>query len=210
MSRLGMCFAMVLMIGLNSTAVKAQEQLLLKKGTTPKSGVTAKGLTPRTPVRSQAVTLNWVSWEEAVELNKKEKKKILLDVFTYWCGWCKKMDAETFSNSYLAKYLNDNYYLVKLDAESKETLEYKGKEFRYVRTSKGGHHELAEELLRGHLSFPSLVFLDENMEMIQPIPGYRDAEELLMISAYFGTGKYKEVPWSIFQKDFKVPEGFKR
>ena len=199
-----MCFAMVLMIGLNITVVRAQEQLLLKKGTTPKSGVTAKGLTPRTPVRSQAVTLNWVSWEEAVELNKKEKKKILLDVFTYWCGWCKKMDTETFSNSYLAKYLNDNYYLVKLDAESKEPLEYKGKEFRYVRTSKGGHHELAEEFLRGHLSFPSLVFLDENMEMIQPIPGYRDAEELLMISSYFGTGKYKEIPWSIFQKDLSI------
>ncbi|MDX2067520.1 MAG: DUF255 domain-containing protein [Haliscomenobacter sp.] len=210
MSRLGMCFAVVLMIGINITLASAQEQLLLKKGTTPKSGVTAKGITPRTPVRSQSVTLNWVSWEEAVELNKKEKKKILLDVFTYSSSWCKKMDNETFSNTYLAKYLNDNYYLVKLDAESKEPMEYKGKEFRFVRTSKGGHHELVEELLRGHLSFPSLVFLDENMEMIQPIPGYRDAEELLMISSYFGTGKYKEVPWSIFQKSFKVPDGFKR
>ncbi len=75
MSRLGVCFAMVLMIGLTITEARAQEQLLLKKGTTPKTGVTAKGITPRTPTRSQAVSLNWVSWEEAVELNKKEKKK---------------------------------------------------------------------------------------------------------------------------------------
>ena len=208
MSRLGMCIATML-IGLNITTAMAQEQLLSKKITTPKSGLTAKGITPRTP-RSQVVTLNWVSWDEAVELNKKEKKKILLDVFTYWCGWCKKMDTETFSNPYLAKYLNENYYLVKFDAESKEQLEYKGKEYHYIRSNKGGHHELAEELLRGHLSFPSIVFLDENMEMIQPIPGYRDAEELLMISSYFSSSKYKEVPWSIFQKEYKLPEGFKR
>lgn len=213
MSRLRVCLATILMISLNVTMSSAQvqaQQLLQKKGITPKTGVTAKGATPRTPSRSQAVTVNWVTWEEAVELNKKEKKKILLDVFTYWCGWCKKMDAETFTNPYLIKYLNDNFYLVKFDAESKEPMQYNGKEFRYVKTSKGGHHELAEELLRGHLSFPSLVFLDENLEVIQPIPGYRDAEELLMISSYFGTGKYKEVPWSIYQKDFKIPEGLKR
>lgn len=211
MSRLGVCLTMITMIALTIGSANAQEQqILVKKGVTPKSGMTAKGMTPRTPTRSQPVAVNWVTWDEAVELNKKDKKKILLDVFTYWCGWCKKMDAETFTNPSLIKYLNDNYYLVKFDAESKESMQYKGKEFRYVKTSKGGHHELAEELLRGHLSFPSLVFLDENMEMIQPIPGYRDAEELLMISSYFGSGKYKEVPWSIYQKEFKIVDGVKK
>jgi len=210
MIRLEVCLAIVVLLGLPITAINAQEQLLGKKGITPKSGMNAKGITPRTANRPQATTLNWISWDEAIELNKKEKKKILLDVFTYWCGWCKKMDTETFTNPYLAKYLNDNYYLVKFDAESKEPLQYKGKEFRYVRTSKGGHHEVAEEFLRGHLSFPSIVFLDENLDIIQPIPGFRDAEELLMISSYFGSSKYKETPWSVYQKDFKVPDGFKR
>jgi len=210
MSRLGACLAMVMLIGLNLTAAFSQENILNKKGTTPKPGVTAKGIAPRTPTRTQVVSVNWISWEEAIELSKKEKKKILVDVFTYWCSWCKKMDAETFTNPFVAKYLNENFYLVKFDAESKEPLEYKGKEFRYVRSTKSGHHELAEEFLRGHLSFPSMVFLDESMDIIQPIPGFRNAEELLMISSYFGSGKYKETPWSVFQKDFKMPEGFKR
>jgi len=210
MSRLGACLAMVVLIGLNLTAAFSQENILNKKATTPKPGVTAKGISPRTPTRTQVVSVNWITWEEAIELSKKEKKKILVDVFTYWCGWCKKMDAETFTNPFLAKYLNENFYLVKFDAESKEPIEYKGKEFRYVRSTKSGHHELAEEFLRGHLSFPSIVFLDESMDMIQPIPGFRNAEELLMISSYFGSGKYKETPWSVFQKDFKMPEGFKR
>jgi thioredoxin-related protein len=201
---------MVVLIGLNLTAAFSQENILNKKATTPKPGVTAKGISPRTPTRTQVVSVNWITWEEAIELSKKEKKKILVDVFTYWCGWCKKMDAETFTNPFLAKYLNENFYLVKFDAESKEPIEYKGKEFRYVRSTKSGHHELAEEFLRGHLSFPSIVFLDESMDMIQPIPGFRNAEELLMISSYFGSGKYKETPWSVFQKDFKMPEGFKR
>jgi thioredoxin-related protein len=201
----------LMVLCLNVASAVAQNTLLNKKGTTPKSGLTAKGLTPRSgAAKAQSVSINWVSWEEAIELNKKEKRKIMLDVFTYWCGWCKKMDAETFTNPYLIKFLNENYYLVKFDAESKEPMNYKGEEFEYVKNAKGGHHELAEELLRGHLSFPSIVFLDENLDVIQPIPGYRDAEELLMISSYFGTGKYKEVPWSVFQKEFKMPEGFKR
>ena len=37
-------------------------------------------------------TLTWISFEQAVELQKKEPRKILIDVYTDWCGWCKKMD----------------------------------------------------------------------------------------------------------------------
>ena len=64
-----------------------------------------------------AEKVQWMSFEEAVAKNKLEPKKIFVDVYTDWCGWCKKMDAGTFNNPVVAKYLNEKYYNVKLDAE---------------------------------------------------------------------------------------------
>ena len=71
--------------------------------------------------------VNWLSWEEAMALSQKDKKKILLSVYTDWCGWCKRMDTVTFEEPGLARYLNENFYPVKFDAEQRTELEYKGK-----------------------------------------------------------------------------------
>ena len=49
--------------------------------------------------------VNWMSFEEAVEKSKKEKRKIFIDVYTDWCGWCKVMDKNTFSQPVIAKYI---------------------------------------------------------------------------------------------------------
>ena len=50
--------------------------------------------------KAQSV-VNWLSWEEALELNKKEKKKILVDVYTNWCRYCKQMEKTTLSDPYI-------------------------------------------------------------------------------------------------------------
>ncbi len=42
-------------------------------------------------------TVRWLSWEEAIELSKEDPRKIVIDVYTEWCGWCKKMDKTTFA-----------------------------------------------------------------------------------------------------------------
>ena len=62
--------------------------------------------------------VNWVSFEEAEALMAKEPRKIMVDVYTKWCGPCKRMNSQTFGNPTLAKYINENYYAVKFDAES--------------------------------------------------------------------------------------------
>ena len=74
---------------------------------------------------SYAQKVKWYSFEEAVELNKTKPKKILVDVYTDWCGWCKKMDQNTFSHPVIAEYINKNFYAVKFDAESKEAIKFK-------------------------------------------------------------------------------------
>src|SRR6187397_3084056 len=66
--------------------------------------------------------INWISLQEAEKLSKKQPRKIVVDVYTDWCGWCKKMDKSTFADAKTAAYVNKHYYAVKLDAETKEEI----------------------------------------------------------------------------------------
>ncbi len=147
--------------------------------------------------------VHWLTWEQAMEKNKEEQRKIVVDIYTDWCGWCKKMDSNTFEADIIADYLNNNYYPVKFDAERRETITYNDKEYKFIKRGKNGYHELAAELLRGKLSFPTVVFLDEESKIIQPIPGYQDAQTFEMIIKYFAEDYFKKVPWQKYTREFK-------
>ena len=140
-------------------------------------------------------TIKWLSWEEAIEVSKTEKRKFVVDVYTDWCGWCKKMDKSTFQHAGIAEYLNDNYYAIKFNAEQREDIELHEKVYKYVRSGRGGYHQLAAEITFGKLSYPTIVFLDEDLQVIQPIAGYKDAQMFSMIMRYFGEDHHKTTPW---------------
>ena len=119
--------------------------------------------------------INWLSLEEAYAANQKEPRKIFVDVYTDWCGWCKKMDRETFANPEVAEYVNENYYAVKLDAESEREFEMAGE-------------KMTERVVARHMgvsSFPTIVFIHEDFKSIQPVPGYRPAKDFKEILAKF-------------------------
>jgi len=147
--------------------------------------------------------INWVSFEEAVELNKAVPKKILIDLYTDWCGWCKKMDRDTYSKAEIIAYVNEKFYAVKFNAEQKEDVDFNGHTFKFVPSGRRGYHELAAALTNNKLSYPTTVFMDEKLQIIQPIPGYLDAATFDMISTYIGEGKYKNTPWEEYQKSHK-------
>ena len=148
--------------------------------------------------------IRWYTIEQAEALSKKEKRKIFIDVYTSWCGWCKNMEKTTFSQQYIIKYINDNYYPVKLDAEQKSDIIFRSKTYRFVTQSGVGFNELAAELLRGQMSYPTIIFLDEDLNLIQTIPGFRAADQFEMIMTYFGEDNHKKMPWTKYEKTYQA------
>lgn len=142
----------------------------------------------------------WMSWDEAVAKATQENnsKKIFVDVYTDWCGWCKKMDKDTFQNPEVAAYMQEHFYMVKLDGEGKEPIEFNGKKFTFVPQGRNGYHQLAAALLQGRLSYPTVVFLDETFQMLSPVPGYQKPDAFMNIARYFGDNIYKDKDWKTY------------
>src|SRR3982751_744736 len=82
-------------------------------------------------IKPEKETVKWLSIAEMQVAYKKNPRPILVDVYTSWCGWCKVMDKETYSNNNVAAYINEKYYAVKFDAESREAVEWNGKKYEY-------------------------------------------------------------------------------
>lgn len=150
-------------------------------------------------------TVKWLTFEQAVEMAKKEKRPIFIDVYTDWCGWCKVMDKNTFSDAHVAALLNEKFYPVKFDAEQKSDVVFNGTTFKFVANGNSGYHQLAAALLNNKLSYPTVVFLDENFGMLQPISGFRKPEEFHPIAKFIGEGHYKKVKWEEWQKNYQSP-----
>ncbi|MDY0780696.1 thioredoxin family protein [Tenacibaculum sp. IB213877] len=156
-----------------------------------------------TSIVTSAQEIKWLSFEEAFELNKANPKPILVDLYTDWCGWCKKMDATTYKNEVIVKYINDNYYAVKLDGEGKDNINFKGKTFKFVQNGRSKYHELAAAILKGKMSYPSTAFFNTEEQFLQAVPGYLSKERFEKILAYFRGDAYKNTPWRDFEKNFK-------
>jgi thioredoxin-related protein len=153
---------------------------------------------------SQSVQkIKWYTIQEAETLSKKNPRKIMIDVYTDWCVWCKKMDAETFTHPVIAEYVNNNYYAVKLNAESRDEITFKGYTYKYVKQNGTGYHELAAGLLNGRLSFPSTAYLNEKLELLGAVPGYRGPAEMESLLNYIAEDKFLTQSLSEYQQTFK-------
>lgn len=149
--------------------------------------------------------VKWLTFEDAIEKAKVEKRKIFIDVYTDWCGWCKVMDKNTFSDPKIAQILNESFYPVKFNAEQREDVQFSGTTFKFVESGRSGYHQLAAALMNNQLSYPTVVFLDEEFRMIQPLPGYQKAEEFHKIVQFIGEDYFKKVTWKDWQSTYKSP-----
>ncbi len=113
--------------------------------------------------------IDWVSIEEAQELVKDNPRKVFIDIYAEWCGWCKVMDRKTFSNDKVFNYINENYYAVRIDAESQKKVTFNGKELT------------EQDLVKSFKvqGLPTIVFIDENFKKVKPVAGYQNASQFL-------------------------------
>lgn len=155
------------------------------------------------PRSNNDAKINWVSIEEAEKLAGQDGKKVLVDLYTSWCGWCKRMDKNTFAHPTIAGYVNDNFHAVKFDAESKDVIEFKGETHNFKATGRRGYNELAFKFANGRMSYPTIAFLDEDLNNINAFPGYKDPNKFDPLLKYIGEDHYKSQTLAQFTADYK-------
>ncbi|MGY5848131.1 thioredoxin family protein [Salegentibacter sp. HM20] len=154
----------------------------------------------------QAQEIQWMSMNEALAAQKKQPKKIFMDAYTLWCGPCKMLDKNTFTNPDVIDYINKNFYPVKFNAEGNEEVTYKNKKFSNPgfdenRKGRNSTHEFTRALKV--TGYPSLVFFDEEANLIGPIPGYRTPKQLEIYLKLFSGEDYKKITSQEAWKDYE-------
>lgn len=152
---------------------------------------------------AEQVTVKWYTWEEAVKASATEKRKIFIDIYTDWCGWCKRMDKNTFRHQSIAKYLNKDFYAVKLNAEQKADIKFRNHTFKFVSQGRRGYHQLAYELMNGRMSYPTIVVLNEDYQRILISPGYQTATDFEPVLRFASENHYKTKTWKNFLAENK-------
>jgi thioredoxin-related protein len=145
--------------------------------------------------------IKWVNFDEAVKLNTAHPKKILIDIYTPWCGWCKKMDESTYKDPDIVKYINKNFYAVRLDAETADTFHFKDHKFYNPKPHTRGYvNELASSLMDNKMAYPTMVYMDESFSRLTYLQSYATAADLKPILQYFAENKYKTMSFDDFKK----------
>lgn len=158
-------------------------------------------------------TVQWMSLEEVnkvveknIKKNKaKEDKLIIVDFYTDWCGWCKKLDKETYADPEIARLMNTYFYPVKFDAESRDSVQFANIMYRFKSMGSRGTNEFAITMASrpgGKIGYPTISIISPLGEKITVEAGYKDAAKMKMFLLYYGEGHYETKDFATFQKEY--------
>ncbi len=134
--------------------------------------------------------LKWLNFNDAVKVSEKSNKKLLVDVYTDWCSWCKKMDSNVYANEKVLEYLNKYFVVVKLNAEGKTTVNFKDTIYSAAEFSQG----------MGVTGYPATLFFTANGNPITLLPGYVEAPMFLNVLRYISESRYEKESFDTFLK----------
>jgi thiol:disulfide interchange protein len=114
---------------------------------------------PTTARAGTKVAFASMSFEDALGRARVEKRLLMVDVYTDWCGWCRKLEKETYGDTRVADALGD-FITIRVDAE------------------KGGETVAERYGVRG---FPTVLFLSGSGDIVRKVEGFVDADEMLKV-----------------------------
>ena len=120
----------------------------------------------------------WHGWNDGLSAAVRSGKPVIVDVYTDWCGWCKRMDRDVYARSDVGDYLNHHFVMVRLNAESGERVQYSGRTLT------------ARSLASGFdvTGYPTTIFLKCDGTHLVNVPGYVPAEKFMKLVRYIGDG----------------------
>jgi len=146
--------------------------------------------------------LAWMNMSELKQKMKSEPKPAIIDLYTNWCYWCNIMDKKTYNNPRVIAYINDHFYAVKLDAETKDTIHWKNNSYNYNDNYK--INDFTMYVTSGQPGFPTTVILTDDHSDPISIQGFMEPREIEPILKYFGEGAYKTESFEVFKTTFKA------
>lgn len=146
--------------------------------------------------------INWLTIEEVAVKMKSDPKPILMDIYTNWCYWCKVMDKKTYNNKEVISYINQHFYAVKLNAETKQPVLWNNTTYEYDEGNKV--NDFALFATQGQLAFPNTVIFPQTEKIPAAIPGFMEPKEMEIILKYFGEGYYKTQNFNEYSANFKA------
>lgn len=153
--------------------------------------------------------VKWMTLEQAIEAQKTVPKKILINFYTDWCAPCKVMEKNTYNQPVIAAYLNENYYPVKFNAESNDSVTVFGRAFTNSELEAGKKKNAMHDFTKymNVNAVPSVVFLDEAGNPITILQGALSAKELEPYIPFIANNEFKKIStreqWENYQKKFK-------
>lgn len=153
-----------------------------------------------------AQQVEWKTIEQAAKTDSKSNAKLyFVDFYTTWCGWCKKMDRETFADPVVAKILNTYYLPVKFNAEGSSEFTWRGTKYTNIAATPGARpstHSFAKAILGTQMGFPSFALFNSDQSRLTIVQGYQTAADFVVVLWYFASGDNKRYPFDKYQKIF--------